>query len=99
MDKEDTVIYGDNKSSLNQANNGSNKRSKHIKIHNSYIWEQIHIFGNIKVGKISTKQNSADLQTKVLGAEPFKQHSRTIMGEGREFKVNLMVYYSQLNSN
>ena len=68
-------------------------------IHNSYIWEQIHIFGNIKVGKISTKQNSADLQTKVLGAEPFKQHSRTIMGEGREFKVNLMVYYSQLNSN
>lgn len=98
MEPTDGVVLGDNSSAILQAKKGANKRSKHIKIHNSYIWEQIHIFGNIKVGKISTKQNSADLQTKVLGAEPFKQHSRTIMGEGREFIVNFMVYYSQLDS-
>ena len=98
MNPTDGVVLGDNSSAILQAQKGANKRSKHIKIHNSYIWEQIHIFGNIKVGKISTKQNSADLQTKVLGALPFTQHTRTIMGEGREFKVNYMVYYSHVDS-
>ena len=92
MDKEDTVIYGDNKSSLNQANNGSNKRSKHIKIHNSYVWEQIHVFKTVRVGKVHTKENCADMQTKMLDETLFEKHAGTIMGSNEYFEVNYTQY-------
>ena len=88
MNDTDLTIYGDNSSAILQSKNGTNKRSKHIRIHNSYIWEQMHIFGNIKVGKINTKYNSADLQTKILNKELFMRHSSTIMGEKRTFISN-----------
>ena len=86
MNEEDTIIYGDNSSAIQQANYGSNKRSKHIRIHNSYIWEQIHIFKRIKIGKVATEYNVADLQTKPLKAELFDYHTKTLMGERHSFK-------------
>ena len=86
MNEEDTVIYGDNSSAIQQANYGSNKRSKHIRIHNSYIWEQIHIFKRIKIGKVATEYNVADLQTKPLKADLFDYHTKTLMGERHSFK-------------
>ena len=64
----------------------SNKRSKHIRIHNSYIWEQIHIFKRIKIGKVATEYNVADLQTKPLKADLFNYHTKTLMGERHSFK-------------
>lgn len=48
-----------------QANYGSNRRSNHIRIHNSYVWEQIHfihIFKRIKIGKVATEYNAALVQ-------------------------------------
>ena len=93
MNEVDTVVYCDNSSAILQAKTGSNKRSKHIRIHNSYIWEQMHIFGNIRVGKIDTKLNSADLQTKLLKTELFDKHSKTIMGHNTIFNANVAISY------
>ena len=70
MNEEDTIIYGDNSSA----------------IHNSYIWEQIHIFKRIKIGKVATEYNVADLQTKPLKADLFNYHTKTLMGERHSFK-------------
>ena len=81
MKEEDTFIHCDNASAINQAQKGANKRSKHIRIHQSYIWEQIHIFKRVVVLKVDTKYNPADLQTKPLNAELYNRHTRTIMGE------------------
>ncbi len=66
---------------INQAQKGANKRSKHIRIHQRYIWEQIHIFKRVVVLKVDTKYNPADLQTKPLNAELYNRHTRTIRGE------------------
>jgi|TARA_B110000211_G_C13758781_1_gene412161 hypothetical protein len=45
----------------------------------------MHIFERIRVGKIATEFNVADLQTKPLNAELFNRHARTIMGERTVF--------------
>jgi hypothetical protein len=99
MHEEDTVIYGDNSAALEQSRKGPNKRSKHIRYHNSYIWEQMHIFERIRVGKIATEFNVADLQTKPLNAELFNRHARTIMGERKVFNQfkDKTVNYAEYN--
>jgi hypothetical protein len=99
MEKSDTVIYGDNKSSLSQANYGSNKRSKHIRIHNSYIWEQIHVFKTVRVGKVDTKENCADMQTKCLDEKLFQYHTSLLMGERTHFEVNTLKLYTNGKSD
>ena len=90
MDEADVTIYGDNSSAIQQANKGPCKRSKHIRIHKSYLWEQIHVFNNVRVAKIDTAENSADLQTKVLDSTKFEKHAKTIMGMNESLTVNLV---------
>ena len=53
----------------------------------------MHIFGNIRVGKIDTELNSADLQTKLLKTELFDKHIKTIMGHNKKFKSNKAIGY------
>ena len=46
MHEEDTVIYGDNSAALEQSRKGPNKRSKHIRYHNSAIFGNRCIYLN-----------------------------------------------------
>jgi len=57
----------------------------------------MHIFGNIRVGKIDTELNSADLQTKLLKTELFDKHIKTIMGHNKIFNSNIAIgYYNKI---
>ena len=75
---------------IQQANKGTCKRSKYIRIHKSYLWEQTHVFNSVRVAKIDTAENSADLQTKVLDSTKFEKHAKTIMGMNESLTVNVV---------
>jgi hypothetical protein len=95
LNSSDTVIYGDNKSAIGQIKNGMKKNCKHIQIHLSYIWEQMYIFRNIRIGKVCTNNNPADLQTKTLNGDLFRRHAATIMGENKSFTISNITFIYQ----
>jgi len=95
LNSSDTVIYGDNKSAIGQIKNGMKKNCKHIQIHLSYIWEQMYIFRNIRIGKVCTNINPADLQTKTLNGDLFRRHAATIMGENKSFTISNITFIYQ----
>ena len=72
------------------SNNVFHKRTKHINIKYHYIWEKI-AEGILRVNKVNTKDNLADILTKAL---PRNQHSQHLSLFGL-FVVSIAGEYSR----
>ena len=64
--KEPSVIYGDNQSSISNANNtGCHSRSKHIDIQHHFIKELVEL-KKVRISYVKTTEQVADILTKGL---------------------------------
>ena len=59
------------------------KRAKHIDTRYHFLQEKVG-WGNIKLGKIPTKENLADMMTKALGPSTFIYHRDRTVPTGEE---------------
>ena len=65
------VVYEDNSAALKIANNATAiKRTKHIDVRHHFLREHVNQ-GTIAILPVSTKEQLADVMTKVLGTELF----------------------------
>ena len=65
------VVYEDNSAALKIANNATAiKRTKHIDVRHHFLREHVNQ-GTIKILPVSTKEQLADVMTKVLGKVTF----------------------------
>ena len=65
------VVYEDNSAALKIANNATAiKRTKHIDVRHHFLREHVKQ-GTITIVPVSTKEQLADIMTKVLGKELF----------------------------
>ena len=90
--KEPINIHEDNSGAINIANYGNfTKNSKHIEIHYHYVHESVSE-KEIKIVKIESNENVADIFTKALCKEKFEKL--------REFvKCNIIkIKHSQVHS-
>ena len=75
---EQTKIYEDNSGAINIANNGNfTKNSKHIEIHYHFVHESVKE-KLIKVIKIDSNENVADIFTKALCKEKFEKFRKLL---------------------
>ena len=75
-----TVIFEDNAAAIEIVKNPEvNKRNKHMDMAYHFIYENMQEFKNIKVLKVVTDENRADLFTKALIRDLFWQHASHII--------------------
>ena len=78
------VILEDNQGAIEWSKGITDfKRAKHIDTRYHFLQEQVN-WGNIKLGKIPTKENLADMMTKALGPSTFIYHRDRTVPTGEE---------------
>ena len=74
-------IYEDNDACITIARNGSiHNRTRHIRVADAWIYQEVHDHGTIDIRSIDTKENIADMFTKSLPREAFEKHRGMLMG-------------------
>ena len=56
------------------------KRKRHIRVANSYLYEEVTIHKTIAIKYVRSDENCADMMTKCLSAPLFRKHRSTLMG-------------------
>ena len=68
----DVIVYTDNQSAIHLCKNPVlHERTKHVDVKFHFVKEQVSA-GAVKIQKISTEDNPADMGTKVVTAAKFK---------------------------
>ena len=94
-----TIPLGeDNQGCIHLAHDGGNwKRKRHIRVANSYLYEEVTIHESVAIRYVKSSENVADMMTKCLPAPAFMKHRDTLMGQidkywyvkgGNEMKEN-----------
>ena len=83
MLKENAVVYSNSQSVIHLCKNlVFHKRTKHVDVRDHFIREKV-TYGVIKVDKVSSENNPADMGTKVLTLGKFKHCLELLrIGEG-----------------
>ena len=75
---QENVIY---KGCIHLAHDGGDwKRKRHIRVANSYLYEEVTIHKTIAIKYVRSDKNCADMMTKCLSAPLFRKHRSTLMG-------------------
>ena len=71
----------DNQGCIHLSHDGGNwKRKRHIRVANSYLYEEVTINKTIAIKYVRSDDNCADMMTKCLPAPLFIKHRATLMG-------------------
>ena len=75
-----TIIFHDNKSAIDLSQNPVfHSRSRHYRVQQDFIQQHVTI-GTVKIVKVPSKFNVADLYTKSLQNPAFSRHGRRVQG-------------------
>ena len=74
------VQFCDNSAAISNANNAGrfHKRMKHVEVRYHYVRNQV-LAGNLKIAKVKTDDNVADILTKGIKREDFEKHRATLL--------------------
>ena len=74
-------IYEDNEACITIAKNGtSHSRTRHIRVADAWIYQEVHDHKTIDIRSINTNDNIADMFTKSLPKAAFERHRNMLMG-------------------
>ena len=92
-------MYEDNDACITIANNGSvHSRTRHIRVADAWIYQEVHDNQNIDIKNVDTKNNIADMFTKSLPKAAFEKHRNMLMTGEVEVKKS-KVYVSNVNES
>ena len=78
-DPPPTPLGEDNQGCIHLAHDGGDwKRKRHIRVANSYLYEECSIHKTVAIKYIPSADNVADMMTKCL---PFKRHRNMLLGQ------------------
>ena len=69
----------------NLAHDGRDwKRKRHIRVANSYLYEEVTIHKTVAIKYVPSAENCADMMTKCLPADTFERHRNVLLGQNTE---------------
>ena len=78
-----TPLGEDNQGCIHLAHDGGDwKRKRHIRVANSYLYEEVTIHKTIAIKYVPSSENCADMMTKCLPKDTFQKHRAVLMGHG-----------------
>ena len=76
-----TPLGEDNQGCIHLAHDGGNwKRKRHIRVANSYLYEEVTIHKTVAIKYVPSSENCADMMTKCLPRVAFEKHRAILMG-------------------
>jgi hypothetical protein len=89
MDIPAIPLGEDNQGCIHLSHDGGNwKRKRHIRVANSYLYEEVTIHRLVKIQYVKSEENVADMMTKCLPAPLFTKHRDTLMGQRKQYWYN-----------
>ena len=77
-----TPLGEDNQGCIHLAHDGGNwKRKRHIRVANSYLYEECTIHKTVAIKYIPSADNVADMMTKCLPGDAFERHRNMLLGQ------------------
>ena len=80
-----TPLGEDNQGCIHLAHDGGDwKRKRHIRVANSYLYEEVTIHKTVEIKYVPSAENCADMMTKCLPADTFERHRNVLLGQNTE---------------